>query len=305
MATVDFYTLKDKNDALVLAPLNVLVLVAPYGTPLPDQLVDSSGAFNTLPQGWQSVGEIDKTAGVELAPDSKTEGIEGYGSPGTRRDFVTEETFTLDFTAQESRKVILDNFLDLDTFTNFSDGVGVRAKKRRNARVRELAVLLVAFDGDPDNEIFLWYHYPRVTVTARSKQSWSETGALTYGFTMSAKFDTQLQTLFEFGLAGKGFTRELAADMGLTDPIKSYGYNVSAATAGKYTITVNSVTTAELNHDAAAGTVKTALNNIGLQNIDVTGTKANGFTITGLNSRPTINASGLTGASTVVTTVNT
>lgn len=207
-----FYQLKDKNDSLLLAPLNLLVLMAPAGTTAPDSLFDAQGAFVTLDAAWKSVGEIEKKAGVDLAPDYKYEGIQGYGSAGDRRKFLDEETFTIDFTAQESRLQTLQAWMDLGDFSDYVSGKGVTAKKRRAAAQREYSLLLVGRDGADEEEIYLHWYYPRGTLTP-GKQSLSTTNALTYPFTFTAMQPADGE-LFAFGIGGKGFTESMALAAG-------------------------------------------------------------------------------------------
>ena len=41
MTTTDFYTLKDKDDNLVFAAINMVVLLADYGAPIPEELTEN------------------------------------------------------------------------------------------------------------------------------------------------------------------------------------------------------------------------------------------------------------------------
>mgnify|MGYP000923369392 CR=1 FL=1 len=90
MTTTDFYTLKDKDDSLVFAAINMVVLLADYGAPIPEELTEN-GKLKELGSEWWTAGEIEQKSGVDLAPDMKVEGPEGYGSRGRRRDFITEK----------------------------------------------------------------------------------------------------------------------------------------------------------------------------------------------------------------------
>lgn len=301
MSAKDFYQLKDKNDSLLFAALDVAVLLAPYGTALPTGLVDSRGKLKELDPAFKSVGEIEKKAGVDLAPDMKTEGVEGYGSPGTRRDFIADESFDIDFTAQESRLDTMGLYYDLDTSGVVAQAnSGFYAKKRRAARPREYSALLIGIDGDPGNEIYPWWIFPKVTMSKKGKQSLSETNVLTWQMTLSAKMDPTFGSLFGFGLCGPGITTDLARQINGTTAGdgKVYKFNVATGSAGTYKITVNSNKVADkIAYDATANTIQVMLRNAGAPEATVAGTVADGFTITGVTGKPTIDVTSLTGVS--------
>lgn len=216
-----FYELKDKADELVLAALDATVLLAPYGTALPTKLIDEQGKLSGLDAGWQPVGEIDQKSAVELTPDEKVEGIQGYGSLGDRRKFVTESSWTIDFTAQETRVKTLEMFYDLDPVAEYKAGTGVQGQKRRIGKVKEYSALILFKDGDTDAEIYPWLLFPKVTITGRGKQTASMTDAITYGFTLTATEDPQEGALFKWGIGGPGFTKDLAQKMGFAVPSDS------------------------------------------------------------------------------------
>lgn len=298
MTTTDFYKLKDKQSDLLFAPLDYLLLMCPYGIEIPDRITDSNGNLLELPEGWFSIGEGEKKAGVDLAPDSKVEGPEGYGSPGRRRTFVTEESFTVDVTAQESRLRTLEAFYDLME-AQYDEGTGYFAKKRRAARVREYSSILVAKDGDPGHEIYPYFVFPKMTIEKKGKQSFSETDVIKYPITLGAQDDEKYGALYGFGLCGPGFTPELAKLMGITGAHKlsdaKYKFSVKGATSGTYTITIGGKTTATITYNADAAAVQAAIRALGENEAEVTGTVDAGFVIAKVSAAPTVAATGLAG----------
>lgn len=302
MNDIDFYALKDKADELLFAAIDFALLLAPYGVKIPDRLTDDSGKILPLPDGWFTVGECEKKAAVELAPDMKVEGPEGYGSRGRRRDFITDETFTIDVTAQESRIQTVNAYYDLAE-GSYKKGVGFFAKKRRAARPREYSGILIGYDGEPDKEIYPYFIYPKLTIEQKGKQSWSETDAIKYPYTLAAKEDATYGSMFGFGIAGPGFTEDLAKRMGIsidggatpTPPAEKFRFSVDGATGGTYTITVASKTTAPIAHDAAADAIQAALRAVGEVEAVVTGTVAAGFVVEKVSVAPVVTATELTG----------
>ena len=300
MAVKDFYELKDKNDSLVLAAINVAVLLAPYGTEIPTTLTDETGKLKELPKGWFSVGEIEKKAGVDLAPEFKVDGPEGYGSPGRRRDFVTDQAFNIDFVAQEARLSTLDMYYDLDVENAVRSNGSFFAKARQNTRLREYSAILLGYDGAPGEEVYPYWVYPKVTKEKAGKQSLGETDALTFPMTLSAKLDPKYKALFGFGLAGPGVTGDLAKAFEVT-PIGSQAatatgaFNLSGATGGTFTVSVGSRKTSDLAFNASASAVQSALRAAGESGATVTGDATSGFTISNVSAKPTVDGSKLTG----------
>lgn len=212
-----FYTLKDKQDDLLLAPTNFAVLGAPYGSEIPETLTDDTGYLIEMPAGWFSFGEIQKAAGVNLAPSLSVTGPEGYGSPGRRRDLVESEGFNVEFTAQESRLKTLDAAMDIDTANpiNGASGTDIRFRKRRTRKLPEYSLAFIALDGDPGQEIYPYFIFPRMTNTNRATLGLTETNIMEYAMTMEMKDDGKTDP-FYFGLAGPGAAAFVAA-AGLED----------------------------------------------------------------------------------------
>ncbi|WBT08824.1 hypothetical protein PAB09_00200 [Corynebacterium sp. SCR221107] len=207
--TVDFYTLKDKNDSLLLAALNIAILMKPYdGNHLElSDIIDAENKLKQLPEGWFTVGGIEKKAGVDMAPDMKVEEPEGYGSRGRRRDFITDESFGIDFTAQEARLRTMGIYYDLDLEAMVYENGQFFAKKRRAAKIPEFSTLAIGYDGDPGKEIYPFWYFPKTSMEKKGKQSLSDSDVLTWPMSFNAKDDESYGSLFGFGIAGAGFTK--------------------------------------------------------------------------------------------------
>lgn len=217
MANTSFLALKDKNDPLVLSALDWLVLVHKWSAGvsyIPTDLTNSSGVLQTLPSGWNTVGEIQKKAGVDLSPDTKTSTIDGYGSPGPRRTLVTGEDFAIDYYAQEWRKVNLEMWHNVDLSTTAATpGKGFRAKKTAQLSTPEYSAIVIAYDGSPSAEVFPFFIFPKVSITKRSKMSGQQGAELGMPMTLTVYNDKDFGGLYDFGVAGAGFD-DIATDAG-------------------------------------------------------------------------------------------
>ncbi|WP_280186289.1 MULTISPECIES: Ig-like domain-containing protein [Nocardia] len=232
MANTTFLELKGKNDALVMSALDWLVLAhkwAPGASYMPVDLTDASGVLQTLPAGWQTIGEIQKQAGTNLTPDTQTSNIEGYGSSNPRRTMVTSETFAIDFFAQEWRKINLEMYhnTDLSTVTA-TPGKGFKARKTSQLQLQYYSILLVAYDGMPNAEIFPWFAYGKAAVTQRQAMAGQQGSELGMPLTLNIFEDSEWGALYDFGVAGAGFDA-IAEDAGFVGAATSI--SVSPATA--------------------------------------------------------------------------
>ncbi|MFP7366286.1 hypothetical protein SFC07_11035 [Corynebacterium callunae] len=222
MVAVDFYDLKDKNDELLIAPLNFAVLVGKFGeVTIPDRLTDDTGILQALPEGFKTVGEIQKAAGITLTPELTLTGPEGYGSRGRRRDLIQTEGFGIDYTAQEQRLINLETGMDLDVETPELSPSEIRFSKRRNRKMPEYSVILIGLDAENaiGKDIYPYWIYSRMVQTARNPLNLTDSNIMEYAVRLDMKELESTSTLmpFYFGLAGPGVP-DYASAVGLTLP---------------------------------------------------------------------------------------
>ena len=211
-----FRLIKDKQDDLVLAATNIAFYLMPYkpDADLPKVVDDVTGNLLELPQGAFSLGEIQKKAGVSLTPDLKTEGIQGYGSRASRRVFVTEENFDIDFTVQEIRKQAYEMFFGLDDADITTSGKATRMVKRASGSIRYYTLVGIAVDEAFSGEIYPFWVFPKVAVTKKGKMDLAE--AQEMGMPMTFTMFEANGVQFEIGLAGAGWPA-LAKKAGFMD----------------------------------------------------------------------------------------
>ncbi|RBO87025.1 Ig-like domain-containing protein [Nocardia puris] len=236
MAPTTFLALKGKNDPLVFTALDWLVMLhvwspgAPY---MPADLCDASGVLQTLPAGWLTSGEIQKQAAVSIAPDLQTSPIEGYGSSGPRRLVPTSEGLTVDYTAQEWRKINLSLWHNVDlALTTASPGKGFNASKTSSLDIFYYSALLVARDRGSSGDLYPYFKLPKVAVSRRGPMAGNqgtELGLpLTLGIFDDADFgDGDEGGLYDFGVSGAGFDA-IAEDAGFITAASSIVVHPSA-----------------------------------------------------------------------------
>lgn len=209
MAPTTFLALKEKNDALVLSALDWAVLLRPWvpGAPnMPVDLCDAAGVLQELPAGWLTSGEIQKAAGVSLAPEVTTSNIDGYGSSGPRRTLITGETFTINYFAQEWRKVNQELWHNVDMATvSATPGKGFTARKTSSLNMRFYSAILIAQDAGPGGDLYPFFKYPKVSVSQKAAMASQQGTELGLPCTLTVYDDADFGSMYDFGVSGAGF----------------------------------------------------------------------------------------------------
>lgn len=216
MPTTTFQALKDKRDPLVMVPLNSMVLAHPWtagASYIPDAFLDSGGQLNTLPAGWQTLGELQKKAGVDITPDRKTNDIGGLGSTAPRRTVVTDEGVNIDFTAQEWRPINLEMFYATDLSDVTVDTATGEWRGHKFASPFQLcwSLIVMAFDGLPGSEVYPFWIFPKTSPTKAGKISLQDGNEIPFPSTLTiyedgdyVSSDGEVGPLFDFGVTGIG-----------------------------------------------------------------------------------------------------
>ncbi|WP_036560590.1 Ig-like domain-containing protein [Nocardia brasiliensis] len=209
MAATTFLELKDKQDPLVMSALDWLVCLhdwAPGASYFPTDLTDSSGVLQTLPAGWKTSGELQKAAAVSLAPDTQTATIDGYGSPMPRREIMTGEMLSIDYVAQEWRKINLELAHNMSLATVTAEpGKGFRARKLPTLDVRYYSALVIAKDTNSSGALYPFFMYPKCSVKKRGAMQGQVGKELGLPFTLGILDDPVFGGSYDFGIAGAGF----------------------------------------------------------------------------------------------------
>ncbi|WP_067891200.1 Ig-like domain-containing protein [Nocardia vaccinii] len=212
-----FQQMKDKQDPLVFAPLNSLAFAHKWSigaSYIPQHICDpTTGALLPLPQGWQTLGELQKKAGVDMTPDVKTSDVEGLGSLAPRRTIKTSEGLAIDYTAQEWRKVNHELYsgADLsDTWANSTSGEW-RGHKMISSTSDYWSLIVIAFDGIVGSEYYPYWILPKLANTKPGKVSLADGSEIAFPQTLTCYQDSAfvssdgvVGSFYDFGVAGVG-----------------------------------------------------------------------------------------------------
>ena len=217
----DFYTIKDAQADLALAPLNLTVLLAPYTVTPAVTLESPTDGDLVIPAGYKSVGHFQKQAGLTLGNEFDSKDIEAYGEPEPIRTIINKRSTTFDFSMYQNQR----NVLELIWTEDFSDvqpspfgGIVLEAPKTpKNIYYR---AILVAQDDRNDRPIWLYWLMPKVKLDKLDNQTLNDDDVLQYKPTLKAFRDDEVGYSVAQGFAGPGW-RDIVAQTGFANSLTS------------------------------------------------------------------------------------
>ncbi|SKL35996.1 Bacterial Ig-like domain (group 2) [Mycobacteroides abscessus subsp. massiliense] len=211
---VDFYTLKDAQADLAIAPLNLTVLLAPYSVAPALTLESPTDGSLAVPAGYKSVGHFEKKAGLTLGNEFDSKDIEAYGEPEPIRTIINKRTTTFEFSMFQNQRNVLELIWTQD-FSHIQPsefgGVVLEAPKvPKNIYYR---AILVGLDDRNDREVWTYWLMPKVKLDKIDNQTLNDDNVIEYKPTMKAFRDDTVGYSVAQGFAGPGW-RDLVATAG-------------------------------------------------------------------------------------------
>lgn len=231
----DFYTIKDAQADLAIAPLNLTVLLAPYSTTPALTLESAVDGSLTIPPGYKSVGHFEKQAGLTLGNEFDSKDVEAYGEPEPIRTIINKRSTTFDFSMFQNQR----NVLELIWTEDFSDvqpsafgGIVLEAPKTpKNIYYR---AILVGMDDRENRELWVYWLLPKVKLEKIDNQTLNDDNVIEYKPTLKAFRDDTVGYSVAQGFAGPGW-RDIVATAG-------FGSALTAISATPATTTVTAAT---------------------------------------------------------------
>lgn len=162
--------------------------------------------------GYTEIGLVTKDDGYSFAAEEETSEVtsHGYADP-TRRDIIST-TSTVGFTAQETKRRVLELFHNVDLTGVVADTVSgeVAFNKALQPATRYYRAFLIARDGIGANAIYMAVLYPRAMVSERGDQTGSEGSEFSYPLTLTATPDTAAGYASRWLFGGPGWRKQLA-----------------------------------------------------------------------------------------------
>lgn len=210
-----FEDVRGAQSHLIRKALGGFILIAPMSVQMPEKFTGANGALIDLKAaGFTSLGWLTKGDGVNFSRETENQETESFGAlEPTRVDF-TKDVTSAAFRMQETNKAVLEVYYNTDLSDVKPDENGEFSfvnESQPDTIYRRM--IYIAKDGNGPNAKYIIKGMPRAVLSEVQEQAWSPESELSYGLTVKATTDDELDYSVRHSFAGPGF-KALAADMG-------------------------------------------------------------------------------------------
>lgn len=184
---------------------NVAIWWGPMSAAPIEEVTGAAGSILPIPTVYIPVGLIEKSAGVEYPRSVETseEQSVNHGS-ATRKDHESDEAM-IKYTAQESKRVNLQQAWGVDLTNVEADPTSGEVKVIKPELPDDIQGRLFIMGYDPKWQVGAAKFFPRVEPQEFPSIKWGPTGLTSYETTLQAFFDDELgYAEAEFPLFGPG-----------------------------------------------------------------------------------------------------
>lgn len=207
------------NAAQVFRLRKMIVLMAPETATVVTSIVDSTdGTTLSLPGDYKTVGYLDKSAGSTLTPGLKTSDSTVFGQVQPINQYVTETSFTADFTMSETHRPVLEAYYGMDL-----SAVKARAATKEitwdvpdQPEVRYVRMLIIGQHRDGADAIWMGYWLPKASIQNIGAQKIDDSNDFVYPVTYEALVDSAVGTSRRPFIAGPGLATLGVEPLGFT-----------------------------------------------------------------------------------------
>lgn len=203
------------QNQLLRKALQGILLVAPYTTPALETISGTGGVL-TIPPAYVSLGKLS-TDGAERTTDQQISALRGWGDNADARRDVDSETYTLNVTAMETKKAVIELYESIDLTGVVPDTNGeVTWDKPSTTVTRDWRTLLLVKDVNKANglDVYCGIHFPKANFSQNGSQTLQGgENAMQSPLTATALMDSGTGTPVRTFWSGPGFAG-LADDMG-------------------------------------------------------------------------------------------
>lgn len=307
-ATVDVSNLVDLSQAnfareLALLGVTGVAHYAPYGTKLPESM-------EKLDKPWTALGWCNDSGISESQSEEKNE-FSVWQSTENLREQINKREYTFKLTALSIGGLANALYYSVpEDMMAWDEETGVASFEQGGTIPEDYIFSLVIdiVDGHKARRIVI----PKATVSERGDVNYTRSDLVGYEFTFKANLDAgagySVKRLFKEGwkpgtegtmLAGAAsenglgdWSKDVATAEG---DAKTYTFTLKGATAGTWDLAVGDKKATGLSWKATDEQVQKALRAKGEKTARVSGSVQGGFTISGVESKPTVTVTALEG----------
>ncbi|MEU0078567.1 hypothetical protein ABZY58_11775 [Micromonospora tulbaghiae] len=213
-----YSALADKKNQLIRKARDGSVFIGKASAdPIAALTTGASADLTPLPTGYGDIG-FTTTDGSTVDRSTESSQVRSFGSTEPTREDVTNDTVTLQVTAQETKLLTIGLFTGVDT-TNLKAAMTtgeLQIAKPNLPNPRYYRLLALYVDESSDGEIYMAQFMPRALITEFGGQQFGEgDDPITYPLTFTAFRDSSLGYAHKWLWGGPGF-KAMLADMGIT-----------------------------------------------------------------------------------------
>lgn len=205
------------QDQLIRKALRGAGFAAPYSAPALETISGANGAL-VIPSTYKSLGKLSSD-GAERSTEQEVSELRGWGDGAPARRDIDTETDSINITAMETKKQVIELRENVDLTGVVPDTNGeIAFDKPATPITRHWRFLALAKDINQANglEVFCGIHYPKSNFSQNGSQNLQPgDNALQYPMTVSALQDAAAGTSVRIFWAGPGLAGLVDA-MGFT-----------------------------------------------------------------------------------------
>lgn len=195
----------NETDENIFRPLEMSIFAKPAvpGDMEITYVYDESGVV--VPDGYISVGTTTASDGATWTRETNNSDVTSYGrSQPSRRDIISDIS-GLTFTAQESKKLVMELFWNQEIAEKVNAHGGIYWDKSTRPRSRRVRLLGLAKDGDGQNAVYCARWLPSAQLAEGAEQGWSMENELNYPLNFTAFVEKRFKTAFREIWGGPGY----------------------------------------------------------------------------------------------------
>lgn len=215
MAT--FEEVRGSKSHLILKALGGFIVVAPMSVKMPEKFTTAGGELVDLKAaGFTPLGWLTKGDGINFSRETDQQETESFGAlEPTRVDF-TKDVTSAAFRMQETNKQTLELYYntDLSKIKPDANGEFSFVNDSQPSTIYRRAIY-IAKDGNGEDAKYLIKAMPRAILAEAQEQGWNPESELSYGLTLKATTDPELNYSVRHAFAGPGI-KKIVGDMGFS-----------------------------------------------------------------------------------------
>jgi hypothetical protein len=211
-APTTYEDMQDRREELIFKALEGSIFIAPMSAALPTALTGTAGALLSLPAGWEDIGWVDGSDGVNWSRKVDTSDTDSWGSPEPTRSDINKDEASLKFTMQQTNRVALETYygLDLTNIQASATNKEIQFAQPRRPATRYFRLFGIFVDGYGADEIYVGRLFTRSNVIDMDDSKWTTKDSVaSYGVSVRANWSSSDSFAVKHFIGGPGWASKV------------------------------------------------------------------------------------------------